>query len=251
MGTVGDGTRNVQAVGRKERTSSLFIERLGAEGRMQIGWVPMMKRRIIKACGVCLCASTILLIGVSRSVTASETDLAYVDRRACGPRALYILLQMLETQGVGYDNFEEICVGSQGASLLALERKAQEFKANVETQRFPARRINRIPLPAIVHVKNPPEAVTDFHFLVVYGLEEDVVKGIDPTSGKKRNWSRAGFVDTWTGYALVPRIGTLRWGADWKGWSGVFGVVIAVLLGWLLKASWLLAIRKHHERKET
>jgi ABC-type bacteriocin/lantibiotic exporter with double-glycine peptidase domain/CRP-like cAMP-binding protein len=84
---------------------------------------------------------------------------------------------------------------TDGTSLLGIARGAEELGLAVRTVRASKDRLDRLPLPAVVHWEGN-------HWVVLYEIGERTVRVGDPASGIRR-LSRSEFEEKWTGYTAL------------------------------------------------
>jgi ATP-binding cassette subfamily B protein len=90
---------------------------------------------------------------------------------------------------------ELVHTSTDGTSLLGIARGAEELGLDARTLRVSKSRLDRLPLPAVVHWEGN-------HWVVLYEVGEREVKVGDPARGI-RKLPRGEFDEKWSGYAAV------------------------------------------------
>jgi hypothetical protein len=147
-----------------------------------------------------LCSQTSASFSDASSRIASDA-LDYSDLLRCGPNSLYVFMALNGQGGIRYDDLPQMPVTSQGTSLADLCSAAITLGADVEIRRY--EKITDVPLPAIIHRMQAADAITRFHYDVVYKLDRNTIYTINGTTGEDHRIPAEKFGKLWMGYALV------------------------------------------------
>ncbi len=152
-----------------------------------------------------------MLLGLVFPVKAAQHDATsrYYEFLKCGHSALYLLLT-LQGQDVDYSQIETIPVTGEGASLGDLCKTTRRFGVQSSVRKFDVNDVDTVPLPAILQVKNSGTWLTQYHFDVLYRVDNKRFYVLDGTTGAVISGLKSRLPNFWTGYALTSNDGTTR-----------------------------------------
>lgn len=194
---------------------------------------------------LCLSLSLWWAVSLTAATVTNATTNNYVEVAGfvkCGPNALFVFLILTGHPEVTLEQFENLPVSAEGASLQTLREAARAGGVETEIRRYQPADLGAMPLPAIAQFKSPQRALTRYHFNVVYKVEGEWVYLVEGTTGVKFKWRRALFNRSWTGMALTERrvFGGFR--KD-EGFLALLTVGLLAVDGWLL-----FGLGRRHER---
>jgi ABC-type bacteriocin/lantibiotic exporter with double-glycine peptidase domain/CRP-like cAMP-binding protein len=118
-----------------------------------------------------------------------------LDERDCGAACLAMVTRYFG-KDVSLPWIRELVhTSTDGTSLLGIARGAEELGLSVRTVRASKSKLDRLPLPAVVHWDGN-------HWVVLYDVDGRNVRVGDPARGV-RKISRQEFDEKWTGYAAL------------------------------------------------
>jgi HlyB family type I secretion system ABC transporter len=118
-----------------------------------------------------------------------------LDEMDCGAAALAMVCRHWG-RAVSLGRIRQLCfTSSDGTSLRALCRAAEELGLAARAVKASARNLSRMPLPAIVHWEGN-------HWVVLYDVTEEAVRIADPALGLRR-LPRREFEERWSGYTAL------------------------------------------------
>ncbi|RNL78772.1 peptidase domain-containing ABC transporter [Nocardioides marmorisolisilvae] len=118
-----------------------------------------------------------------------------VDEMDCGPAALTGVSRAFGHPISFAAVREAVSTASDGTSLLGLYQGATELGLDAQMTTVSASRLDELPLPAICHVHGN-------HWVVLEKVGRREVRVMDPL-GASGAWPRAGFEETFSGFALL------------------------------------------------
>ena len=122
-----------------------------------------------------------------------------LDEMDCGAACLAMVCRFYG-RAVPVSYIREIAhTSTRGTTLNGITRAAEDLGLSARSIRASKSRLDELPLPAIVHWQGD-------HWIVLYRLERNHVRVADPESGLRR-YTRAQFLESWTGYASVIAYG--------------------------------------------
>lgn len=89
---------------------------------------------------------------------------------------------------------------SRGTSLLGLINAAEKLGLSAQGVRADDEALYNVNLPVIAHLKLKENS---HHFVVIYRIGKRSVKVMDPATGRMEKWTRARFLEQWTGVLLL------------------------------------------------
>lgn len=87
-----------------------------------------------------------------------------------------------------------------GTNVLGIVEAAEEFNFNAKGFKANENSLNKIPLPAIAHIKTEKEY---YHYVVVYKVSSDFIWIMDPNEGKIVKKYLKSFIESWTGIIVL------------------------------------------------
>jgi len=203
----------------------------------------MRRTRLLGSC-VRLAPWALLLLGVaaggegpySGTAPASQDELVWRCKRACGVNCLYVLLRdyRIETD---YDGLlqELYAAAPEGENSLAdLTRAAEARGLPLVAARTTPFGLRDLEKPVIVHIE-PAEGDSGGHFVLVLDTTDDAVTVMDGTTATitRRNWRE--FNQRWSGCVLLvkPPLSAFQELLVWASCLGLGGALGYVVNGWL------------------
>ncbi|MGO8748520.1 MAG: cysteine peptidase family C39 domain-containing protein [Thermoguttaceae bacterium] len=130
---------------------------------------------------------------------------------SCGPRALFIWLQLLGHE-VRYDEVAQcLPIGDKGVSLEDLAEAARRWLTTTRVIKVAPGDLDRIPLPAVAHGWFPGQSGTHGHYVVVVKVGRKAVVCLDGGGGLAQEVSRSEFESFWSGYLLAADNRVVMW----------------------------------------
>lgn len=97
-------------------------------------------------------------------------------------------------------------VGDAGTTLASLKASSQEHGIDAFVCKCSFDDLSALPMPAIVHLRNPSlpsDAAHEGHYYVLMSAHDYGVNVIDASYAKPLNTSQLAFEQAWSGYVLV------------------------------------------------
>ncbi len=144
----------------------------------------------------------------------------------CGPVCLFLLMRILDKQVTLHEVKRHIPFDAkQGCSVQSIQDAAQELGLPIDVRFVNPRELGKIPCPFILHGISSIEKNRGHFILVVdYAPEEHSYRGIDIETESLAWGSEAALLNTYSGYALVPKRQLAQRWTPWAGWAFVVAV---------------------------
>ena len=152
----------------------------------------------------------------SQAATTSMSEDYWRNPRRCGLNCLYGYLNLHGREIELAPLAARLPLGKNGASLEDLRQAASDLGVNSSVVRMTDADLSRIPLPAIAHFD-----VRGGHFQLVLGVNSATITTADMSTGEILELSHATFLETWSGYLLIP--GT---SFEWQAFLTRLGVTV-------------------------
>lgn len=135
---------------------------------------------------------------------AADRAAAQREAAACGPRAVYLLLNHLGIPATYAEIRDAIPLSDQGASIAELQRCLRSFGVECSIRRLNPTEMLTVRTPMIAYLSHLYVGNTAGHFLFVPSMRPGGPDTVDPVTGRRGEpWNWRSFSDAWSGVCLV------------------------------------------------
>ncbi len=130
---------------------------------------------------------------------------AELESAACGPRAVFLLLQARGISATYDDVRSAIPLPSDGASIIELQKCLQSYGVACSIRRLDPSDLLNCQTPMIAYLSHTYTGNRAGHFMYIRSVTPEGVDAIDPIVGWRiPHWGWQSFSDAWSGVCLVP-----------------------------------------------
>jgi len=147
-----------------------------------------------------LLATALTLSAVAfQSELSSMPERYWRNPRRCGINCLYAYMSLHGREHGFKEIASRVKLGPKGASLDDMQRAATDMGVPSSVVKLTDAELSQIPLPAIAHFD-----VRGGHYRLLLEINPDTVTTADMSSGEIKELPRDEFLETWSGYLLLP-----------------------------------------------